>query len=443
MADGCKNVTLHAFVPKLSGSPVAARVDRARAFGYLKSMAVTLESVQAAARVIAGHVVDTPCLHSRTLSELIGAQVWLKFENLQFTASFKERGALVKLESLTEEARRRGVVAASAGNHAQGVAYHARRLGIPCTIVMPRYTPSVKVERTRALGAEVLLAGQGFDEALAHARELASSLSVELLHAYDDERVVAGQGTIALEMLTAQPALDVLIVPVGGGGLITGIAVAAKALKPQIEVIGVQSSRFPAFYCALKGAAPSFDISSIADGIAVREPGRIALEAGRDLIDDVLLVEEGDIEQAIVMLLEIEKTVAEGAAAAGLAALIRNNQRFARRNIGLVLTGGNIDPLTLASIMERGMARSGRLARLSVELRDLPGALAQVTSRLAGLGANIEEVHHQRTFTELPLQTAEVEFVVQTRNHAHVAEVMRTLQDAGFNPRLHTGERAR
>lgn len=403
-------------------------------------MVVTLENVQTAARVISGHVVDTPCLHSRTLSELVGAQVWLKFENLQFTASFKERGALVKLASLTEDERGRGVIAASAGNHAQGVAYHAKRLGIPCVIVMPRHTPSVKVERTRAFGAEVLLAGDGFDDALDHALDLAPRRALELIHAYDDERVVAGQGTVALEMLAVQPGLDTLVVPVGGGGLITGMATAAKALKPGIEVIGVQSMRFPAAYCALKGIAPSFDVSSIADGIAVREPGRIVLAALREIIDDIVLVDEGDLEQAIVMLLEIEKTVTEGAAAAGLAALISNKERFARRNVGLVLTGGNIDPLALAFIMERGLARSGRLARFSVELRDLPGSLAQVTARLATLGANIEEVHHQRTFTRLPLQSAEVEFVVQTRNHAHVLEVMADLQAAGVNPRLHDGK---
>lgn len=406
-------------------------------------MSVTLKDVQAAAQIIAGHVIDTPCLYSRTLSSLIGAEIWLKFENLQFTASFKERGALVKLASLTGDQRRRGVIAASAGNHAQGVAYHAKRLGIPAVIVMPRYTPSVKVERTREFGAEVLLAGDGFDEAKAHAMELAPSLGLEFVHPYDDDRIVAGQGTIALEMLALQPELDTLVVPVGGGGLIAGMAIAARELKPGIEIIGVQSRRFPAVYCALQGSTPEFGPSSIADGIAVREPGRIVLEGGRKLVDDVLLVEEADIEQAIVMLLEIEKTVAEGAAAAGLAAMLVNPKRFAQRKVGLVLTGGNIDPLTLAFIMERGLARSGRLARLTVELRDLPGALAQVTSRLATLGANIEEVHHQRTFTQLPLQTAEVEFVVQTRNHDHVREIINALQAAGFNPRLQNGSRGK
>jgi threonine dehydratase len=400
-------------------------------------MIISLVDVQAAAQVISGQILETPCLHSRTVSELVGAEVWIKFENLQFTASFKERGALVKLASLSDQERRSGVIAASAGNHAQGLAYHAQRMGVPCVIVMPRYTPSIKVERTRALGAEVLLAGDGFDDANAHALELAPTLGLTFVHAYDDKQVIAGQGTVALEMLRQQPDLDALVVPVGGGGLIAGMSVAAKALNPSIEMIGAESVRFPGAYAALRGTKPVFGTSSIADGIAVRQPGEIALELARTLVDDIVLVEEADIEQAIVMLLEIEKTVAEGAGAAGLAVLIRHGTRFEGRRVGVVLTGGNIEPLTLASIMERGLARSGRLARLTVELRDLPGALAQVTARLAALGANIEEVHHQRTFTQLPLQTAEVELVLQTRNHAHVQEVVKELDAAGFNPRLH------
>ena len=398
---------------------------------------VTLKDIEAAANVISGHVLETPCLHSRTLSDIVESEVWLKFENLQFTASFKERGALVKLMSLSENERRRGVIAASAGNHAQGVAYHAKRLGIACIIVMPRHTPSVKVERTRAFGAEVRLAGEGFDDAKAYALELGPSLGLSFIHPYDDEYVVAGQGTIALEMLAVKPNLDVLVVPIGGGGLVTGIATAARGLNPDIEVVGVQSARFPGVYCVFKGTTPAFGASSIADGIAVREPGSIILSNLRRLLDDVLLVDEGDLEQAVVMLLEIEKTVVEGAAAAGLAAVMRHAKRFAGRRIGLVLTGGNIDPLTLAFIMARGLARSGRLARLTVELRDLPGSLAEVTSRLANLGANIEEVHHQRTFTQLPLQTAEVEFVVQTRNHDHVREIIGALEASGFKPHLH------
>ena len=398
---------------------------------------VGLKEIQAAAELLRGHILDTPFLHSRTLSEVTGAQVWIKFENLQFTASFKERGALVKLATLSAEQRRKGVIAASAGNHAQGVAYHAKRLCIPAVIVMPRYTPSVTVERTRAFGAEVLLAGDGFDDAKSHALELAPSLGLEFIHPYDDAHVIAGQGTVALEMLAAEPSLDTLVAPVGGGGLIAGMSLAARGLKPDIEVIGVQSERFPGVYAAYHGEEARFGTSTIADGIAVREPGAFIRQHARELLSDMLLVDDGDIEEAIVMLLEVEKTVAEGAAAVTLAALLRHRERFAQRRVGLVLSGGNIDPLTLAFIMERGLARSGRLARIKVELRDLPGALAQVTSRLATLGANIEEVHHQRTFTHLPLQSAEVEFVVQTRNHAHVQDVLAELESAGFRPRLH------
>lgn len=400
-------------------------------------MVVTLADVRAAADVIRDCVLDTPCLLSRTLTEITGAEVYLKFENLQFTASFKERGALVKLASLSPEQRARGVIAASAGNHAQGVAYHARRLGVSAVIVMPRFTPHVKVERTRAFGAEVLLEGESFDDAKAFAEKLAQQRRLQFIHAYDDERIIAGQGTIALEMLAVQPDLETLIIPIGGGGLISGIAIAAKRIKPQIQVVGVQSARFPSMYCALRGEHPVFGASTIAEGVAVKEPGKLARAIVRELVDDVLLVDEGDIEQAIVMLLEIEKTVAEGAGAAGLAALLQHRERFAGRKVGVVLSGGNIDPLVIASIIERGMVRSGRLVRLIVELRDLPGELAKATACLAELNANIEEVHHQRAFTHLPVQSAEVEFVLQTRSHEHVIQILDALQAAGFAARVH------
>lgn len=400
-------------------------------------MSVDAENIRRAAEALRGSVLDTPCLHSRTLSELTGAEVWLKFENLQFTASFKERGALVKLLSLTADEKRRGVIAASAGNHAQGVAYHSKRLGIPAVIVMPRYTPHVKIGRTRALGAEVVIEGDGFDDAKTHATELGERRGLVFIHAYDDEKIIAGQGTIALEVLAAQPGLDTLVVPIGGGGLIAGIALAAKSMKPELDVIGVEVERYPSMHCALAGTAPVFGASTIAEGIAVREPGKLTLPIVRRHVREILLVDEGAIEQAIVMLLEIEKTVAEGAGAAGLAALLRHGARFAGRRVGLVLTGGNIDPLVLASIIERGMARSGRLVRLSVELRDLPGMLAQVTACLARTNANIEQVHHQRTFTHLPVQSAVVEFVLQTRSPEHVGEIMQALQDAGFRAQLH------
>ncbi len=402
-------------------------------------MAITFQDIQAAAAALRGTVSDTPCLYSRTLSDVTGAEVYLKFENLQFTAAFKERGALNKLLSLTRPQRQAGVIAASAGNHAQGVAYHAKRLGIPAVIVMPRFTPNVKIERTRNHGAEVLLHGDEFDAARLHADGLAAQRGLTQVHPYDDEKVIAGQGTIALEMLAACQQLETLVVPIGGGGLIAGMAIAATAVKPGIEIVGVQAERYPSMYSALRGEQARFGMSTIADGIAVKEPGALTLPVIRRLVADIVLVDEGALEQAVVMLLEIEKTVAEGAGAAGLAALLTYPRRFAGRKVGLVLCGGNIDPLTLADIIERGMVRSGRLTRLNVELRDLPGTLAEVTACLAAVNANIEEVHHQRKFTHLPVQSAEVEFVLQTRNHAHAAEIIAALNKAGFAARLVNG----
>ena len=398
-------------------------------------MSVQFSDIQAAAKVIDGQVVRTPCLHSRTLSEITGAEVYLKFENHQFTASFKERGALNKLTSLDAEQRARGVIACSAGNHAQGVAYHAARLGIPATIVMPRHTPYVKVEHTQRHGAQVILEGDGFDAAKAHAIGQAGARGLTLVHPYDDERIVAGQGTCGLEMLTDHPDLDALVVAIGGGGLIAGISIAARAMRPQIEVFGVEMVRFPGMYHAVKGTEPTFAASTIAEGIAVKEPGRITLEIIGRNVAEILLVDEGDIEQAIVMLLEIEKTVVEGAGAAPLAALLQNAERFRGRKVGLVLGGGNIDPLMLAEIVQRGMVRAGRLARITVEVRDLPGSLAQVTACIAAQNANIEEVHHQRAFSHLAVQNAEVDLVIKTRNHAHVGEIVAALQRIGFKAR--------
>jgi threonine dehydratase len=400
-------------------------------------MTISIESIHEAARALHGRVIDTPFLHAQTLSVLTGAQVYLKFENLQFTASFKERGALVKLLSLSEAQRRSGVIAVSAGNHAQGVAYHARQLGILAVIVMPRFTPNVKVENTRHLGAEVILQGDDFDAAKVYALSLMDSRGLVLVHPYDDPQVIAGQGTLALEMLAVQPRLDAMIVPIGGGGLISGIAIAAKTLKPDIEIVGVQTARFPSMYSAHKNLAPRFGSDTIAEGIAVKEPGRLTREIVRERVDDIVLVEEGAIEEAIVLLLEIEKTVVEGAGAAGLAGLMSNRPRFAGRRVGLILSGGNIDPLTLADIIERGMVRAGRLTRLRVQLRDLPGSLAKITACLADANANIEEVHHQRVFSNLPVQSTEVDFVLETRGHEHVGQIIAALETAGFHARLH------
>jgi len=398
---------------------------------------IDLQTIQQAAERLQGQVLLTPCVESRTLSQIVQAQVFLKFENLQFTASFKERGACNKLAQLSAAERARGVVAMSAGNHAQGVAYHAQRLGLRAVIVMPRFTPGVKVERTRGFGAEVVLHGDTLEQARAHAFELATAQNLSFVHPYDDDAIVAGQGTVGLEMLQAVPDLDVLVIAVGGGGLISGIATAAKALKPGIEVVGVQTVRFPAMFNAIKGTHHPQGTSTIAEGIAVGTPGRITEAIIRERVDDMLLVDEGDIEQAVLMLLEIEKTVVEGAGAAGLAALLKYPERFRGRKVGLVLCGGNIDPLLLAAIIERGMVRAGRLARVKVGSRDVPGALALITAAVAEAGANIDEVHHQRAFSALSAQNVEIELVLQTRGHEHVREVLDHLRAAGFDAALY------
>jgi threonine dehydratase len=397
---------------------------------------IQLNDIQTAAARLQGQLLRTPCVASRTLSDITGAQVFLKFENLQFTASFKERGACNKLAQLSAEERQRGVIAMSAGNHAQGVAYHAQRLGLRAVIVMPRFTPGVKVERTRGFGAEIVLHGDTLDEARAHALALAEQQQLIFVHPYDDADIVAGQGTVALEMLQDVPDLDTLVVSVGGGGLIAGMATAAKAIKPDIEIIGVQTTRFPAVFNAIKGTHHPQGSSSIAEGIAVGTPGQIPLAIIARLVNDLVLVDEGDIEQAIVMLLEVEKTLVEGAGAAGLAALLKYPERFKGKKVGLVLSGGNIDPLLLAAIIERGMVRAGRLARIRVSARDIPGTLAKITATVAEAGANINEVHHQRAFTTLAAQNVEVELVIQTRGPQHIAEVLAQLHQAGLEAQL-------
>lgn len=396
-------------------------------------MSVSFADIEAAAKRLTGQVLDTPCVESKTLGQIIGAQVFLKFENLQFTASFKERGALNKLATLVESGQPiKGVIAASAGNHAQGVAHHAQRLGLRAVIVMPQHTPTVKVERTRGFGAEVVLHGDGFDQARDRALQMAAEQGLTFVHPFDDEAVIAGQGTIALEMLRAQPDLDTLVIAVGGGGLISGIATAVRTLKPGVQIVGVQTARFPAMVNVIKGTQHPQGASTIAEGIAVGLPGQITRALIKQHVDDLVLVDEGDIEQAIVMLLEIEKTLVEGAGAAGLAALLKDPARFAGKKVGLVLCGGNIDPLLLSSIIERGMVRAGRLARIRVAARDTPGVLARITTIVAEAGANIDEVHHQRAFSSLSVQSVEVGLVLQTRNRAHVQDVVGQLQAAGF-----------
>ena len=403
---------------------------------YASPVTITAKDVEAAAAAIAGQVLATPCLFSRTLSEVTGAEVILKFENHQFTASFKERGALNCLLSLRAAGAGKGVCAFSAGNHAQGVAHHASRLGIPATIVMPRFTPSVKVSQTAALGAQVVLHGETFDEARAHAESLASERGLTMIHPYDDERIMAGQGTVALEMLDAFPDLQVLVVPVGGGGLLSGMAVAARARRPDIELCAVQTRRYPGLHEVLRGSLPADVGPTIAEGIAVKRPGGRPLEVIQSARPDLFLVDEASLEAAVLLLLEVEKTVVEGAGAAPLAAVLANRERFAGKKIGLVLSGGNIDPLLLAAVIERGMVRAGRLTRIRVEMRDLPGALSDAAEIIGNANANIQEVVHQRAFTNLPLQTTQVDFVLRTRDARHVEEVLRALAEAGLSARV-------
>jgi threonine dehydratase len=396
------------------------------------ALPVTLADVKAAAATIRGSTIVTVCNESRTLGAVLGCRIWLKFENLQFTSTFKERGALNRLEALSPDERRRGVIAMSAGNHAQGVAYHARRLGIPATIVMPIGTPMVKIENTRQLGAEVIICGVTLEEAGAFAREHCQARDLVFIHPYDDPLVIAGQGTTALEMLDAVPGLDTLVVPIGGGGLISGIAVAAKALKPDLRIVGVQARLYPSMYNAIKGADLPMRGDTLAEGIAVKAPGRITTDIIRHLVDDIVLVTEDQLERAASMLISIEKTVVEGAGAAGLAAILSDPARFEGRHVGLVLTGGNIDTRLIASVLTRELAREGRLTQLAIDIVDRPGQLAAVSALLAEVGANIVEVSHQRTFSDLPAKGTLLELVIETRDRAHLDDVLAKLSAAGF-----------
>ncbi len=411
-------------MPKVSEN--APRADR---------FPVTPADVAAAAAAIRGAVAVTPCNRSSTLSEMCGCDVWLKFENLQFTSSFKERGALNRLQALAPDERQRGVIAMSAGNHAQGVAYHARRLGIPATIVMPVGTPMVKVENTRRHGAEVIISGQSIEEAGEFARGHAAAHGLTLIHPYDDPLVIAGQGTVALEMLAAAPGLDTLVVPIGGGGLISGMAIAAKAIKPELEIVGVQAKLYPSMYNVIRHANLPMRGDTLAEGIAVKAPGRITTDIVRALVDYIVLVTEDEIERAVATLIEIEKTVVEGAGAVGLAAVMSAPAAFRGRSVGLVLTGGNIDTRLIASVLTRELAREGRLTQLSIDLVDRPGQLAAVANLLAEAGANIIEVSHQRTFSDLPAKATLLQLVIETRDRAHRDEVLAKLAASGFKVR--------
>ena len=399
-------------------------------------MGVTIDTIREAAVNIRGDILDTRCERSHTLSAMTGAEVFLKFENHQFTAAFKERGALNRLLALSPEERDRGVIAMSAGNHAQAVAYHAGRLGIRATIVMPRHTPNMKVTNTRRFGADVRLQGDGVAEAGAFAEQLAAEHGFVFVHPYDDEHVIAGQGTVALEMLTAAPDLDTLIVPIGGGGLISGMAVAARAINPDIEIVGVQSSRFPAMRQACANTPISTGPATIAEGIAVKVPGALTLPLIREHVAEILLVDEPELEQAILLMLEIEKTVVEGAGAAGLAALLSHPDRFHGRRVGLVLCGGNIDLLPLSSVIQRGLVRTERVIRIRVGVPDVPGALADLTRVLADHNAGIIQIAHQRQFTDLPLRSVEVETTVETLGSDHTREILEGLSANGYDPVL-------
>ena len=393
----------------------------------------TLDDIRAAAARIDGAIIHTPTLLSRTLSDIVGAEVWLKFENLQYTAAYKERGALNKLLQLNQEERGRGVVAASAGNHAQAVAYHGKRLGIPVTIVMPINTPTIKVTQTESHGAAVILHGDRFDDAHAHAKQLEVERGLVFVHPFDDVAVIAGAGTVAIEMLEAVPDLDILVVPIGGGGLISGVATAAKALKPGIEVIGVEAELYPAMKNVIDGGERIIGGDTLAEGIAVKEPGQITRRIIADKVDRIELVAERDIEHAVALLVGIEKTVVEVAGAAGLAQLLAEPERYRGRKVGVVLCGGNIDTPLLAHVLVRELVRCGRIARLKIAARDQPGALAAITAKFHECGVNIIETNHHRIFTRLPAKDTVIEVECEARDSEAIDRLVGALERAGFD----------
>jgi len=393
---------------------------------------IDLDDIRKAREALAGELPVTPTVPAPRLSRQLGADLWLKLENQHYTGSFKERGALNKLKHLPAGEAKAGVIAMSAGNHAQGVAFHANRLGIPATIVMPKGTPFTKVERTEAYGARVLLHGENLSEAEAFARETASKEGLGFVHPYDDPLIIAGQGTIGLEILEAAPDVDTVVVPIGGGGLISGIATAVKALRPGIRVIGVQSALYPSMYQVLRGEEPKCGGASVAEGIAVKAPGRIPREIIGRLVDEILLVDETTLERAVDVLATVQKQVVEGAGAAGIAAMIAHPDRFAGRKVAVVLCGGNIDPRVLASILMRGLVRDGRVVQLRIEITDSPGVLGKVAALLGEAGANIIEVYHKRLFHNVPVKMAEIDVVLETRDRTHVDAVIAKLAEAGF-----------
>ena len=394
---------------------------------------LTIDHVRAAHDRIAGSIVRTPMLKSQTLSDIAGAEIWLKFENLQFTAAYKERGALNALLLMNEESRARGVIAASAGNHSQGLSYHGTRLGVPVTIVMPKTTPAVKVMQTESVGGQVVLEGQTFDEAYAYARQLEKERGLTFVHPFDDPDVAAGAGTVALEMLDDQPELDCMVVPIGGGGLISGMATVAKAHDPAMKVVGVEAALFPSMHHALSGQPMPAGGDTLAEGIAVKEPGTFTRAIIKERVDDILLVGEPDLEAAVALLLQIEKTVVEGAGAAGLAAVLANKEVFAGKRVGLPLCGGNIDSRLLATVLLRNLAREGRLARLRIALKDQPGALHKVVSLFERHNVNIIEVYHQRVFTKLPAKGLITEIECEARNKTQVDALIEDMRQTGYD----------
>ena len=403
-------------------------------------MGIALADIEAARRTIAGHVLRTPMLPAPRLSTLTGAEVFVKYENLQVTNSFKERGARVKLAALTAAERARGVIAMSAGNHAQAVAYHAAKLGIPACVVMPVGTPFVKVAATRAHGAEVVLDGETIAEAQVRAEALARERNLTWVHPYDDADVIAGQGTVALEMLEEAGDLDGLVVPIGGGGLISGMAIAAKAIRPAIEIVGAESALYPSFWNALKGENRPLGGATLAEGIAVKNVGRLTLPIVRELVSDIVLVDEDQIERAVNAYLTLQKTMAEGAGAAGLAAMLAQPARFAGRKVGLVLCGGNIDPRILSSIVVRGLERESRIVSFRLTIPDQPGVLGRIATLIGEAGANILAVDHKRLFLDVPAKGARLDVTVETRDPAHADDILRALATAGFVPqRIETG----